>query len=163
VPPNRLNIDARYHPDSQRPGGVSAKGGYFISQDDSFLAFDPSFFGINPKEAATMDPQQRKLLEVVYECFESASVTQDQVSGLQTGCYVGYFTLDSRPVQGRYFDFGAPYQVTVSNYNQSGSLRLTHSAGRRLDHHKQSDQLRLQSQRAQVRAILTKFGRRFKD
>jgi len=101
-----------------------------------------------------MDPQQRKLLEVVYECFESAGVTLDQVSGSQTGCYVGCFTLDCRLTQNRDVDFGAPYQVTVSGGDRPTSLRLTCSAGRWFDHHKQSDQLRLQSQRSQVRIIL---------
>jgi acyl transferase domain-containing protein len=160
VPPNRFNIDAWYHPDSQRPGGVSAKGGYFISQDDSFLGFDPSFFGINPKEAATMDPQQRKLLEVVYECFESAGVTLEQLSGSQTGCYVGCFTLDSRLVQNRDIDFGAPYKVTVSDCDGLRSLRLTRSVGRWFDNYKQSDQLCLQSQGPQVRITLSRVTRR---
>lgn len=34
-----------------------------------------------------MDPQQRKLLEVVFESFESAGVTLDDVSGANVGCY----------------------------------------------------------------------------
>ena len=69
-------------------------GGYFLSHDESYRNFDPAFFQINPLEAASMDPQQRKLLEVVYETFESAGVTLDQLSGSQTACYVGAFTAD---------------------------------------------------------------------
>lgn len=34
-----------------------------------------------------MDPQQRKLLEVVFESFENAGVTLDDVSGANVGCY----------------------------------------------------------------------------
>ncbi|KAI8957749.1 putative polyketide synthase [Daldinia sp. FL1419] len=41
-----------------------------------------------------MDPQQRKLLEVVFECFESAGVTPEELSGQNVGCYVGNFALD---------------------------------------------------------------------
>ena len=41
-----------------------------------------------------MDPQQRILLEVVYECFETAGVSLDKVSGSDTGCYVGNFSYD---------------------------------------------------------------------
>lgn len=156
VPSNRFNVDAWYHPDSQRPGGVSAKGGYFISDDDSFFGFDPSFFGINPKEAATMDPQQRKLLEVVYECFESAGITLDQLSGSQTGCYVGCFTSDCKLIQNRDVDFAAPYQVTVGDYDRPRSLRLTRKLGRWFDDNKQPDQLRLQSERPKVRITLDK-------
>ena len=41
-----------------------------------------------------MDPQQRKLLEVVYEALESAGTTLEDISGSQTACYVGAFTRD---------------------------------------------------------------------
>jgi len=48
-----------------------------------------------------MDPQQRKLLEVVYECFENAGVTLTQASGSNTGCFVGNFTFDYMVMQMR--------------------------------------------------------------
>ena len=48
-----------------------------------------------------MDPQQRQLLEVVYECFESAGVSLDQVSGSDTRCYVGNFTHDYPVMQSK--------------------------------------------------------------
>lgn len=35
--------------------------------------FDAPFFSITAKEAAGMDPMQRKLLEVAYEAFENGS------------------------------------------------------------------------------------------
>jgi acyl transferase domain-containing protein len=41
-----------------------------------------------------VDPLQRKLLEVVYECFESAGLSLDQMSGSNTGVYIGDFTTD---------------------------------------------------------------------
>jgi acyl transferase domain-containing protein len=44
-----------------------------------------------------MDPQQRKLLEVVFETFESAGVTLDQVSGANVGCYGALSTFSSYP------------------------------------------------------------------
>lgn len=37
------------------------------------------------------DPQQRKMLEVVYECFESAGKSLEDMSGSETACYVGSF------------------------------------------------------------------------
>lgn len=33
--------------------------------------FDAPFFSITAKDAAAMDPMQRKLLEVAYEAFEN--------------------------------------------------------------------------------------------
>ena len=68
---------------------MNMRGGYFIKDD--IRNFDNEFFGILNQEATYMDPQQRKLLEVVFECFETAGVTLDQISGSDTGCYVGNF------------------------------------------------------------------------
>lgn len=78
---------------------MNTKGGYFLKED--IRDFENSFFGINNLEATSMDPQQRKLLEVVFECFESAGVPLDKVSGSNTGCYVGNFTIDYQVMQTR--------------------------------------------------------------
>ena len=36
--------------------------------------FDAEFFNISPKEAKSMDPQQRKMLELVYECMNDSKI-----------------------------------------------------------------------------------------
>ena len=41
-----------------------------------------------------MDPQQWKLLEVVFESFDSARVPLTKVSGSTTGTYVDELTVD---------------------------------------------------------------------
>ena len=92
VPKSRFNIDAHLHPNNDRPGSFGVAGGYFL--DDSLKDFDPGLFGITPIEAMWMDPSQRKLLEVVYEAFESAGVTLSQVSGTRTACFAACFTAD---------------------------------------------------------------------
>ena len=51
--------------------------------------FDAQFFGIKPVEANAVDPQQRILLETVYESLESAGLTVDGLQGSNTGVYVG--------------------------------------------------------------------------
>jgi len=114
IPSNRYNVDAWYHPYKQRPGSIHTQKGFFLSQDDSFRQFDGSFFGINPKEVVSMDPQQRKLLEVVYESFEAAGARLEDVSGSNTACYVGNFTWDVGQMQARDVNHGAPYHMTVS-------------------------------------------------
>ncbi|KAH9209066.1 hypothetical protein DL95DRAFT_467116 [Leptodontidium sp. 2 PMI_412] len=111
-PANRVSIDAWYHPDSHRPGSISTRGGYFLGHGDSYRNFDPSFFGINPLEAASMDPQQRKLLEVVYESFESAGARLEDISGSNTACFIGNFTSDASQMHARDPEFGAPYEMT---------------------------------------------------
>ncbi|KAK1991032.1 putative polyketide synthase [Colletotrichum falcatum] len=92
VPESRFNIDAHYHKDNDRPGSFHVLGGYFV--DGTLQEFDPSFFGVTPIEAMWMDPQQRKLLEVVYESFESAGVTLEEIAGSKTAVFAASFTAD---------------------------------------------------------------------
>lgn len=92
VPASRFNIDAHFHSNNERPGSFNVMGGYFLNSD--LHEFDPVLFGISPVEAMWMDPQQRKLLEVVYEAFESAGVTMSGIAGSKTACFVGSFTAD---------------------------------------------------------------------
>ena len=89
---SRFIAENFFHPDSQYPGALHSTEGYFLTED--IRRFDNTFFGINNLETTYMDPQQRKLLEIVYECFEDAGVTIDEVSGSDTGCFVGNFTND---------------------------------------------------------------------
>lgn len=92
VPAHRFNIDAHYHARRDRPGSLPVLGGYFL--DEELGPFDPGAFGISPVEAAWMDPQQRKLLEVVYEAFESGGVTLEAAAGSRTGVWAASFTSD---------------------------------------------------------------------
>ena len=54
-----------------------------------------------------MDPQQRLMLEVAYEAIENAGIPMDEISGSQTGCFVGAFNSDWREAFCRDVD-GAP-------------------------------------------------------
>ncbi|KAI2712011.1 hypothetical protein CBS147332_5647 [Penicillium roqueforti] len=99
IPKERFNADGFFHPEGDRAGVMNTKGGYFLKED--VRQFENSFFGINNLEATYMDPQQRKLLEVVYECFESAGVSLKQVAGADIGVYVGNFTVDFQTMQAR--------------------------------------------------------------
>ena len=103
VPPERYNLKAYYHPDGSHAGSMDVRGGYFLDED--VRQFDNTFFGINNLEATYMDPQQRKLLEVVFECLESAGASMGSVSGSNTGVYVGNFSVDYQPMQTRDPDY----------------------------------------------------------
>ncbi|VDK47117.1 unnamed protein product [Anisakis simplex] len=63
--------------------GHSIEGANFL-QDD-IAEFDAEFFGISKSEAEKMDPQQRILLECVYECMENGGLKSFE----DTGVYVG--------------------------------------------------------------------------
>lgn len=94
VPRSRFNIDAHYHEKLDRPGSFNVAGGYFL--DGNPEDFDPTFFGMTPIEAQWLDPQQRRMLEVSYECLVSAGVTLEEISGSNTAVFVGSFTSDYR-------------------------------------------------------------------
>lgn len=125
VPESRFNIDAFYEPGSSEvPGGMNMKGGYFIKED--IREFDNEFFGILNAEATYMDPQQRKLLEVVFESFESAGISLDQVSGSDTGCYVCNFSSDYIVMQTKDPEYMDRYSATGMGATILGN-RISHT------------------------------------
>ncbi|MCJ1251044.1 hypothetical protein MMC30_008275 [Trapelia coarctata] len=92
VPSNRFDADVWHHPDHERKGAIQPKSGFFLDGDVSL--FDAPFFSITAKEAMGMDPMQRQLLEVAYECFENAGVPLENLSGSMTSVYTGVMTND---------------------------------------------------------------------
>ena len=110
VPKSRFNIDAHFHANNDRPGSFNVMGGYFLNSD--LQEFDPALFGISPVEAMWMDPQQRKLLEVVYEAFESGGATLQSIAGSNTACFAGSFTADFQQMSFKEPDFRHSYAAT---------------------------------------------------
>lgn len=60
--------------------------GYFL---DNLPDFDASFFGISPKEAEMMDPQQRLTVEVTWEALEDAGIPPSSLAGSDTAVFIG--------------------------------------------------------------------------
>lgn len=86
------------------------EGGYFL--DGKPTDFDANAFNMTPIEARWLDPQQRKMLEVVYECFESAGLPLDEVAGSNTAVFVGSFTADYQQMSTKDPDFRHNYVAT---------------------------------------------------
>ena len=57
---------------------------------DGARLFEPSFFGIPPKEAVVLDPQQRVLFEVAWEALESAGYVPEKYDG-RVGVFAGKY------------------------------------------------------------------------
>lgn len=92
VPADRWDRE-RYYSDSELSKGKTyIRRGNFLRQN--VRTFDASFFGISPREAENMDPQQRLMLEVVWEAFENCGLLLPEYSGRNVGVYVGGFMLD---------------------------------------------------------------------
>lgn len=66
---------------------IEIKKGAFLEQIDTF---DPLVFKISPKEATTMDPDQRIFLETAWKAIEDAGYSKKSIEGSNTGIYVGY-------------------------------------------------------------------------
>ncbi|MEP7243281.1 MAG: beta-ketoacyl synthase N-terminal-like domain-containing protein, partial [Gammaproteobacteria bacterium] len=91
IPPDRWDVEAYFDPDPAKLGKSRTKAGGFL---DDLSSFEPSFFGMSPREATGVDPQQRLLLEVVWEALENAAIPGDRLDGSQTGVFVGITSMD---------------------------------------------------------------------
>ena len=56
--------------------------------------FDCARFGVAPSEAATMDPQQRRLLEVGYEALHASGFTRASLMETTVGNFVGIMSVE---------------------------------------------------------------------
>lgn len=92
----RFNIDGYYHPNGGSLKGLTNVDHAYMLDDDAVDKFDNAFFHVTPTEAASMDPQQRMLLEVSYEAIESAGIPLDRFTGTNTAVFTGRSCLRPR-------------------------------------------------------------------
>ena len=81
VPTERWDTEAL--PDAQ---ALYAREGGFIADHDRF---DAAFFGIPPREADVLDPQERRFLQIAWQAIEAAGYVPRRLAGSDTGVFVG--------------------------------------------------------------------------
>ncbi|THC92575.1 hypothetical protein EYZ11_007938 [Aspergillus tanneri] len=86
-PASRFSLAGHYDK-TTKPRTMKSPGGMFIEDMDPEV-FDGQFFNISRTDCIAMEPQQRQLLEVAYECLENAGVPLEAVSNTSTGVVVG--------------------------------------------------------------------------
>ena len=96
---------------------MSTLYGGFLPEVDRF---DAEFFGISDREAVSVDPQHRLLLEVAWEALENAGLPAQQLFGTPAGVFVGISSFDYGQLRGQTGD-----RSEVDAYHAAG---IAHSA-----------------------------------
>lgn len=110
VPKDRYNVDAWYGPPG-KVGHVCSKYGCFL--DDINLANgDVSFWSMTKQEMECLDPQQRLVLEVVYESLQNAGQDPQALRGRKIGVYLGTFEGDWLELDGKDSQTSLTYRLT---------------------------------------------------
>lgn len=61
---------------------------------EDYDTFDHKFFKKSPRESATMDPQQRHILQIAYQAVEQSGYFHNPHRDRHVGCYVGVCSCD---------------------------------------------------------------------
>jgi len=96
VPSNRWHRDRYYDATNSAPGKMVSKWGGFV---DNLTGFDAQFWGISPREALRMDPQQRWLLEAAWEALEDSGTPPLEMRAKNVGVFVGISSNDYGSLQ----------------------------------------------------------------
>jgi acyl transferase domain-containing protein/NADPH:quinone reductase-like Zn-dependent oxidoreductase len=96
VPTDRWDTRDWYDPDPAAPGKSITKQGSFLDQIDMF---DAGYFGILPREADRMDPQQRLMLEVAFEAIDDAGLPHSRLRGARAAVYIASYHNDYAQLQ----------------------------------------------------------------
>lgn len=125
VPPARWDLTEYYDPESGVPGKSPSKWGAFL---EDVGGFDADFFSINEREAVSIDPQHRVLLETSWQAVEHAGIDPRALAGSQTGVFVGVTHNDYQLVAADAADLGGPYGFAGTNFCMA-SGRISYALG----------------------------------
>ena len=98
APADRWDVDAFYDPDPEAPGKIAARRGGYL---DDVAGFDAGLFGVSPREALSMDPQQRLMLETTWQALERAGAAPEKSRRRQHWRLPGALQQRPLPANGR--------------------------------------------------------------
>ncbi|KAF0975503.1 hypothetical protein FDP41_005497 [Naegleria fowleri] len=86
--------------------------------------FDFEFFEISKKEACSMDPQHRLLLQQVYHAFEDAGIPWNEIKGSKTGVFCSVMNQDYLTMRGWHDiqDYNSYTLINTSPANNSARI-----------------------------------------
>ena len=91
IPTERWDSAEYYSPVHEEPNKSVSK---WCGLMDDIDLFDNRFFNISPREAKSMDPQQRILLEETWHCIEEAGIPLSRLQRQTTSVHVGVMSSD---------------------------------------------------------------------
>ncbi len=91
IPRERFDIDRYYDPRPGQPGKTNTRYGAFLK---GIQGFDTAFAGVAPRNAASVDPQQRVLGAVCWQALEDAGIAPYSLEGSLTGVFVGIWSVE---------------------------------------------------------------------
>ncbi|UJF34786.1 type I polyketide synthase [Paenibacillus hexagrammi] len=91
IPSNRWEKEKFFGDPKSEANKTNSVWGGFIDDAD---CFDASFFHVSPREATTMDPQQRIALELAWKAIEDAGYKASSLKSTKTGVFMGVCNTD---------------------------------------------------------------------
>ncbi len=91
IPADRWSSIRYFDPNREASGKSYARHAGLL---DGVYDFDAGYFGLTPREAEQMDPQQRILLETVARAFDHAGIDPADLDKERTGVFVGAASSD---------------------------------------------------------------------
>ena len=125
IPPERWDADDYYDPEPGVPGRSASKWGAFL---DDVAGFDAEFFGISEREATSLDPQHRLLLESSWEAMEHAGLAPETMRESLTGVFVGLTHFDYQLVTADSSAMEEPYGYQGNIFSMA-SGRIAYTLG----------------------------------
>ncbi|HEY3997345.1 MAG TPA: polyketide synthase, partial [Candidatus Xenobia bacterium] len=118
IPPGRLDrpVDAKRFPGAGWAG---------LLDDDALQMFEPLFFGVSPREAVSLDPRQRMLLETSWEALENAGQPPDSLAEKSVGVFLSVYNneyLDLAKTRLDPVDFDVYWGTGNGNHMSAGRI-----------------------------------------